>query len=73
MNQVESTNKTLLSITKRKALSGDMMPLGISRIAVRGFFASNARSRYRLKAMAALLAVTMQMTTKRAVTAKGCR
>lgn len=73
MNQVAATNKILFSITKRKALSGDMIPLGISRIAVRGFLASKERSRKRLKAIAALLAVTMQIITKRAVTTKGCK
>jgi hypothetical protein len=53
------------AIVNRKALSADIIPLGISLIAVRGFFASKCRSKYLLKAIAALRAVTMQMRTKR--------
>src|SRR4051812_612636 len=52
------------AIVNRNALSADIIPLGISLIAVRGFFASKLLSKYLLKAIAALLAVTMQMSTK---------
>lgn len=65
MNQVANTNTMLLPITKRKADSADKMPAGISRIAVRGFNASKWRSKYRLKAMAALRAVTIQTNTSK--------
>ncbi len=48
-------------ITKRSALFGAIIPRGISRIAVLGLRASKLLSRYRLKAIAALLAATMQI------------
>ena len=51
-------------ITKRSALFGAIIPRGISRIAVLGFRASKLRSRYRLNAIAALLAVTIQINTR---------
>ena len=50
-------------ITKRSALFGAIMPRGISRMAVLGFRASKFLSRYRLKAIAALLAVTIHINT----------
>lgn len=53
-----------LIITKSNAFSADKIPAGISRIAVRGFLASKCRSRYLLNAMAALLAVIIQIITK---------
>ena len=53
-------NNRQLMITKSKALFALMMPAGISRIAVRGFFASKFLSSQRLKAMAAERAKTMQ-------------
>lgn len=52
------------SITKRKALLADIIPLGISLIAVLGFLASKLLSKYLLKAIAALRAETMQMRTR---------
>lgn len=51
-------------IVKRNALLGEIIPLGISRMAVRGFFASKLLSKYRLKAIAALRAVIIQMITR---------
>jgi len=47
-----------------KALFAEIIPEGISLIAVLGFFASKFLSRYRLKAIAALRAKTIQRTTK---------
>ena len=55
--------KIQLIITKNKALFDDIIPAGISLIAVLGFFASKFLSNQRLKAIAALLAVIMQMST----------
>ena len=52
-----------LIITKTNALFADKIPAGISRIAVRGFLASKCLSRYLLNAMAALLAVIIQIIT----------
>ena len=54
------TNRMEFRMVKRRALDGLIIPLGISLIAVRGFFASNSLSRYLLKAIAALRAKTMQ-------------
>ena len=56
--------KIQLMMTKNKALFADIIPAGISLIAVLGFFASKLLSNQRLNAIAALLAVTMQMMTK---------
>lgn len=53
-----------LKITKRRALEEDMMPAGISLMAVLGFNASKLASRYRLKAIAALLAKTIHAITR---------
>lgn len=50
-------------IVKINALLAEMIPFGISLMAVLGFFASNCLSRYRLNAIAALLAKTMQSIT----------
>ncbi len=58
-------------MTNRSALLFEMIPRGISRIAVRGFFTSNSTSSQRLKAMAALRAKTMQPTTSRKTTQMG--
>lgn len=72
MNQVATTNTTLLPITKRSADSADKIPAGISRIAVRGLRASKCRSKYRLNAMAALRAVTIQTNTSNSFTKMAC-
>ena len=48
-----------------KAFCAEIVPVGISLIAVLGFFASIVRSRYLLNAMAALRAKTMQRMTRR--------
>ena len=45
MKKVAPTNSRQLMITKRRALSLEIIPAGISRIAVRGFFASKLLSR----------------------------
>jgi hypothetical protein len=45
-------------------LFAEIIPAGISLIAVLGFLASKFLSRYRLKAIAALLAKTMHSTIK---------
>ena len=63
MNQQVIMKIAQQMITKRSALFGAMMPRGISRMAVLGFRASKFLSRYRLKAIAALLAVTIQINT----------
>src|SRR5688500_572868 len=52
-----------LIITKINASWADTFPLGMSRIWVRGFFASMWRSRYLLKAMAEFRAKTMHSKT----------
>ena len=64
MNQQVIMKITQQMITKRSALLGAIIPLGISLIAVRGFRASKFLSRYLLNAIAALLAVTIQINTK---------
>jgi hypothetical protein len=56
-----------LIITKANAEEGLMMLLGISRIAVRGFFLSNSLSAYRLNPMAAFLAKKTHRTTSRRI------
>ena len=63
MNQQVVMKIAQQMITKRSALFGAMMPRGISRMAVLGFRASKFLSRYLLKAIAALLAVTIQINT----------
>src|SRR5258708_18048011 len=63
MNRQQTTNEQLQMIVNSKRLSDLRIPAGISRIAVRGFFASNCLSRYRLKAIAALRANNMQRIT----------
>lgn len=45
------------------AALAEIFPEGMSRITVRGFLASISRSKYLLKAIAALRAKTMQSTT----------
>ena len=50
-------------MVKANALFAEIIPFGISRIAVRGFFASKFLSRYRLKHIAALRAKIMQRMT----------
>lgn len=54
-----------LITTKRSALEAAISPAGISRSAVLGFLASKFLSRYRLNAIAALRAVTIQTITRR--------
>ena len=57
-------NKTVFMMTNLSADSDFMRPLGISLTSdVLGFLASISRSRYRLKAMAALRAKTIHKTT----------
>lgn len=51
--------------TNTNAFFGVIIPAGISRIAVLGFFSSYFLSTYRLNAMAALRAVIMQMSTNK--------
>lgn len=57
-------NRQLMRI-KASAFFLEMIPAGISRIAVRGFNLSNRSSIYRLNAMAALRANTIQSTTNK--------
>ena len=64
MNQQHKINAIQLMITNIKALLALMMPAGISRIAVRGFFASKFLSSQRLKAMAAERANIMHRIIK---------
>ncbi len=70
MKKVDRMKMTDDSITNRKALLAEIIPFGISRIAVRGFFASKLLSKYLLKAMAALRAVIMQIRTRIKTTTK---
>lgn len=56
-------NTTQLIITNLKALLAEIIPLGISLMAVRGFLASKLLSKYLLKAIAAERAVIMQTIT----------
>ena len=63
MKAVVTVKAADIRIVNRRAASGDTMPAGISRMAVRGFFASKWRSSHRLKAIAALRAVTMHTRT----------
>ena len=57
-------NNRQLTTTNRNALFFEMIPAGISRIAVRGFRASHRTSSHRLNAIAALRAKTMHNTTR---------
>lgn len=60
-------------ITNVSAAAGEICPAGISRIFVLGFFSSKERSINRLKAIAALRAVTMHASIRRNVLRlKGC-
>ena len=63
INQHVAIKRKLQIITNRSALLGEIIPRGISRIAVLGFFASKYLSKYRLNAIAALLAVIIQIKT----------
>ena len=65
INQVVAINNKLFIITKVNALEGEIIPDGISRIAVRGFFSSMALSMYLLKAIAALRAKTIHSITNK--------
>ena len=49
-------------MTKVSAARGDTLPAGISRLAVRGLSASMSLSAQRLKPIAVLRAVTIQMS-----------
>src|SRR5690606_22140802 len=60
-----TVNATRSTTVHRAACPGVIGPAGISRTAVRGFNASMSRSKYRLNAMAAFLAVTIQMSMSR--------
>ena len=64
MKYAQTTNNKQLTIVKAKAFFSEIIPFGISRMAVRGFLASNVLSRKRLKAMAAERAKIMQKITK---------
>ena len=54
-----------LKITNSKVFLLEIIPLGISRMAVRGFNASKFLSSQRLKAIAALLEKTIHSTTSK--------
>ena len=71
MKNVQVTNNRQLMIVNNKTLFAFNMPEGISLIAVRGFFASNSRSRYRLNAIAAVRANIMQQITSANLMTKG--
>jgi hypothetical protein len=55
----DAANKIILSNVNLRALLALIIPLGISLMAVLGFFASNSLSKYLLKAIAALRAKTI--------------
>jgi hypothetical protein len=57
-------NAMQFTTTNLRALPDEIIPEGISLIAVLGFFASKCLSRYRLNAIAALRAKTMHSTTR---------
>ena len=59
MVQATAMNSTALTSVKMSAWRGEMRPDGMSRPAVRGFFASISRSTQRLNPIAALRANTM--------------
>ena len=61
--KVTATKSKALIITNISALFGDILPAGISRLCVRGFWASTSRSKYRLNPMAEFRAKTIQPTT----------
>lgn len=63
INHVQAINAIQLNTTKARALSGEIVPAGISLIAVLGFKASNFASSQRLNAIAALLAKTIHNIT----------
>lgn len=63
MNHAHTTNNTDVITTKASAAPGLITPAGISRTLVRGFNSSMSRSRYLLKAIAALLAKIIHKTT----------
>lgn len=63
IKKVVATNRAQLISTNHKACFFFTIPAGISRTAVLGFNASNRSSIYRLKAMAALRANTIQSIT----------
>src|SRR4051812_40223730 len=63
MNQQHTTNNAAQMIVKASALFAEIIPDGISLIAVLGFFASNFLSRYLLNAIAADLAKIMHRIT----------
>ena len=63
MNQVVVMNAPQLSIVNQSAALAEMIPAGISRMAVRGFFASMFRSAHRLKAIALVRAKTIHRST----------
>jgi|LakMenE18May11ns_1017448.scaffolds.fasta_scaffold8638087_1 hypothetical protein len=60
----DAANKIIFRSVNLRALLALMIPLGISLMAVLGFFASNSLSKYLLKAIAALLANTIHNITK---------
>ncbi len=71
INAADTINKTEVTITKNNALLFEIMPAGISLIAVRGFNASNRASNQRLNPIAALRANTMHNTTSKKINQKG--
>lgn len=71
MKAVVIINAMQLMITKASAAEGEILPEGISRMAVLGLMASMRASSQRLKAMAALRAKTMAAKTKTNINHKG--
>ena len=63
MKYVQRMNNITLKMTNHNAAFGEIMPAGISRMMVRGFFASMSLSSHLLNAMAALLANTIHNNT----------
>ncbi len=63
--QADATNATALTTRNDHACRADSLPAGISRLAVRGLSASQRASTMRLKAIAALRAVTIASTIQR--------
>ena len=72
MKKVQAMNNKQLMIVNSKTLLALMMPFGISLIAVLGFLASKLLSRYRLNAIAALLAKIMLSRTSKKINQSGC-
>ena len=64
MKAVARINPAQFSKTNNNARCGEITPEGISREAVRSLAASISRSRYRLKAIAALRAITIHISTR---------